>query len=74
MTSETPFVIAIPDRELETLKARLGLVRFPDELDDAGLEYGAPLADVKRLAVHRKDSYLPKWREHEAKLNQELPQ
>ncbi|KAF6755764.1 hypothetical protein DFP72DRAFT_1118398 [Ephemerocybe angulata] len=74
MTSETPFAIAIPDRKLEALKARLELALFPDELDDAGLEYGAPLADAKRLAGHRKDSYLPKWREHEAKLNQELPQ
>ncbi|KAF6755766.1 Alpha/Beta hydrolase protein [Ephemerocybe angulata] len=72
--TETPFTIAIPDSELQFLKQSLELTRFPDELEDAGREYGAPLADIQRLTKHWKEEYLPKWREHEAKLNEDLPQ
>ncbi|KAF7332854.1 EHN domain-containing protein [Mycena venus] len=50
----------------------LDLTRFPDELDDAGWDYGAPLADIKRLVTRWKNGY--DWRKHEAALNAELPQ
>ena len=72
--TETPFSIAVPDDQLEFLKQKLELVRFPDELEDAGWDYGAPLADIQRLTKYWKDVHLPKWREHEAKLNDDLPQ
>ncbi|KAJ2933386.1 hypothetical protein H1R20_g3717, partial [Candolleomyces eurysporus] len=72
--AETPFSIAVPDDQLELLKQKLELTRFPDELEDAGRDYGAPLADIQRLTEYWKDVHLPKWREHEAKLNEELPQ
>ncbi|KAF8872229.1 Alpha/Beta hydrolase protein [Infundibulicybe gibba] len=35
-------------------------------------EYGAPLADMRRLVAHWKDGY--DWRKHEARLNEQLPQ
>ncbi|ETW82018.1 hypothetical protein HETIRDRAFT_61404 [Heterobasidion irregulare TC 32-1] len=70
MSTATPFKIAIPDSDIAALKQKLDLVRFPDELDDAGREYGVPLADLKRLVARWKDEY--DWRKHEAELN-ELP-
>ncbi|KAH7891016.1 Alpha/Beta hydrolase protein [Phlebopus sp. FC_14] len=69
--SETPFTISIADDKLATLRKKLELATFPDELDDAGWKYGAPLADVKRLAQRWKDGY--DWRKYEKQLNDELP-
>ncbi|GLB38196.1 putative alpha beta-hydrolase [Lyophyllum shimeji] len=69
---ETPFKISIPDDQLSLLQQKLALATFPDELDEAGWAYGAPLADVKRLISRWKDGY--DWRKHEAELNTELPQ
>lgn len=66
------FKIDIPDSEIERLKARLALTRFPDELEDAGWAYGAPLADMKRLVARWQDGY--DWRPHEKELNDTLPQ
>ena len=45
-SSEQPFTVAVPDDALALLRAKLDTVRFPDELDGAGWDYGAPLADV----------------------------
>ncbi|KAJ7484152.1 Alpha/Beta hydrolase protein [Mycena latifolia] len=70
--AEIPFKISIPSEELEILKQKLDATRFPDELDDAGWAYGAPLADLKRLVARWRDGY--DWRKHEALLNAELPQ
>ena len=67
----TPYRIAIPEEKVELLKAKLESATFPDELDDAGWSYGAPLSDVKRIVAHWKDNF--DWRKAEAKLN-ELPQ
>ncbi|KAL0958924.1 hypothetical protein HGRIS_014240 [Hohenbuehelia grisea] len=68
----TPYTITVPDEKLKQLRAKLDLTTLPDELDDAGWEYGAPLAEVKRLVEYWKDGY--DWRKHEADLNNELPQ
>ncbi|KAF8217429.1 Alpha/Beta hydrolase protein [Mycena galopus ATCC 62051] len=70
--AEVPFNITVSDEQLDLLKQKLSLARFPDELDDAGWAYGAPLADIKRLVSRWKDDY--DWRKHEALLNAELPQ
>jgi hypothetical protein len=72
MSSEAPFKIAIPDEKLAHLHAKLDLATFPDELDDSGWQYGAPLADIRRLVARWKDGY--DWRKHEAEINAELPQ
>ncbi|KAI0633456.1 alpha/beta-hydrolase [Trametes polyzona] len=70
-TMERPFKVAVPDVELERLRQRLDLARFPDELDEAGWEYGAPLADVQRLVARWRDGF--DWRKAEAAINA-LPQ
>ena len=70
MASIEPFGIFVPQAKLDKLASKLDNATFPDELDDAGWDYGAPLADVQRLAAYWKDSF--DWRKQEAKLN-ELP-
>ncbi len=67
---EQPFKVTVPDSDLELLHKKLELVRFPDELEDAGWDYGAPLADIKRLVAYWKDTF--DWRKAEARIN-ELP-
>lgn len=71
MSSPVPFQVSVPDAQLQCLKQKLELASFPDELDDAGWSYGAPLADIKRLTKYWKDDF--DWRKQEARLNQ-LPQ
>ncbi|PIL23393.1 hypothetical protein GSI_14704 [Ganoderma sinense ZZ0214-1] len=68
-TSEKPkpFELAVPDADIELLQKKLELVRFPDELDGAGWDYGSPLADVKRLAAHWNSGF--DWRKSEAEIN-----
>ncbi|KAA1473721.1 alpha/beta-hydrolase [Dentipellis sp. KUC8613] len=68
---EVPFTIAIPDDALALLHQKLAVTRFPDELDDAGWEYGAPLFDVRRLGERWKNGF--DWRAQEARINAELP-
>lgn len=62
-----PHTISVPDAQIQRLKQKLELSTFPDELDQAGWDYGAPLADVKRLAAYWRDEY--DWRKFETKLN-----
>lgn len=69
--SEQPFRVAVPDLDIELLQKKLDLVRFPDELDDAGWKYGTPLADIRRLVAHWKNGF--DWRKAEAEIN-EVPQ
>ena len=64
------YQINVPEERLSQLKERLSLSTFPDELDEAGWDYGAPLKDVKRLAAHWQNHF--DWKRQEAKLN-ELP-
>ena len=66
-----PFKISVPDEVLADLKARLARTRFPDQIDDAGWDYGVELGYMKELVGYWKDQY--DWRAQEKKLN-ELPQ
>ncbi|KAK7023640.1 hypothetical protein VNI00_016602 [Paramarasmius palmivorus] len=66
------FKIAVSNDALDLLKKKLELVRLPDEIDGAGWDYGAPLADIRRLIARWKDGY--DWRNQEKILNEELPQ
>ncbi|PPQ94344.1 hypothetical protein CVT25_000400 [Psilocybe cyanescens] len=72
LMAETPFKIAISDEQISRLRQKLAMAVFPDELDDAGWDYGAPLVDIRRLVARWQDGY--DWRKHEAQLNEELPQ
>jgi hypothetical protein len=68
MSLESRFQISVSDDALDLLQRKLADVRFPDELSDAGWDYGVPLSDVKRLVNIWKDGY--DWRAHERQLNQ----
>jgi hypothetical protein len=70
MSDIKAYTIAVEDAQLDDVKQRLSLTRFPDELDEAGWDMGAPLQDVKRLAEYWQSGY--DWRAAEKKLN-ELP-
>ncbi|KAI9838492.1 MAG: hypothetical protein M1837_002450 [Sclerophora amabilis] len=69
-TPISPFQISIPDAQIDRLKQKLALTTWPDELEDAGWDYGAPLQDVQRLAAYWKDGF--DWKRQEEKLNNEL--
>jgi pimeloyl-ACP methyl ester carboxylesterase len=64
------FRIDIPQADLDDLTDRLSRTRWPNEVADAGWDYGFPLARLKELAEHWGTRY--DWRAHEAELN-ELP-
>ncbi|KAF1956157.1 alpha/beta-hydrolase [Byssothecium circinans] len=71
MSPPEPFTISVPEAALDKLKRKLADTNYPDELDaDDQWQYGALLADVKRLAKHWENDF--NWRKTEAKLN-ELP-
>ncbi|GGN89920.1 microsomal epoxide hydrolase [Streptomyces albiflavescens] len=70
-TTVHPFRIEIPQAQLDDLRTRLDLTRWPDELPDAGWEYGASLPYLRELAAYWRGGY--DWRKHEAALN-EFPQ
>ncbi|SHN38245.1 epoxide hydrolase family protein [Cryptosporangium aurantiacum] len=66
----TPFRIAIPQADLDDLTDRLARTRWPNEVADAGWDYGFPLARLQELAEYWRTGY--DWRKHEAELN-DLP-
>ncbi|KAI0029780.1 Alpha/Beta hydrolase protein [Vararia minispora EC-137] len=69
--AESPFHnIDVLDQQLDELVEKLALTLFPDELDNAGWDYGFPLADIKRLTTRWRDGF--DWRRAEASLNAEL--
>ncbi|KAK0830681.1 hypothetical protein LTR03_015777 [Friedmanniomyces endolithicus] len=61
------YAINVPDDKIAALKQKLSQATFPDELEGAANDYGAPLAEVKRLTEYWKTSY--DWKAAEAKLN-----
>lgn len=72
MQGVTPFRIAIPQTDLDDLRARLERARWFDETaPGAGWEGGPDGRYMRRLAEHWRERY--DWRAHEAALN-ELPQ
>jgi hypothetical protein len=72
MNTGVPFKISVSDQQIAQLKAKLEAVTFPDELEDAGWGYGAPLGDIRRLVSRWRDGF--DWRAQEKLLNDELPQ
>lgn len=54
-TTEEKFEIAIPEEDLDLLKRKLASTRLPDELENAGWDYGAPLSHLKRLLEYWKN-------------------
>ena len=62
-----PFVIQVPDSVLTDLHRRIEATRWPDELEQAGWEYGANLASMRSIAEYWRHRY--DWRREEATLN-----
>lgn len=69
-TDIKPFRIHVPQADLDDLEDRLSRTRWPNEVADAGSDYGFPLARLKALAEYWRTEF--SWREQEARLN-ELP-
>lgn len=67
-----PFAIAIPQDRIDKLRRKLEVTTWPDELDGAGWDYGAPLEAVKRIANHWQHHY--DWTAQEQHINEALPQ
>ena len=65
--SISPFTIHIPDKELEDLLERIKRTRWPDEVIDAGWNYGANLAYMQDLAGYWLSSF--DWRAQEHWMN-----
>lgn len=70
MTAATlsPYLVEIPDADLDALRSRLRSPRWPDEVADVGWDYGVPRAYVEDLVEYWRDEY--DWRAHEARLNE----
>ncbi|HZC53079.1 MAG TPA: epoxide hydrolase N-terminal domain-containing protein, partial [Mycobacterium sp.] len=66
-----PFRIQIPDADLDDLRLRVTLARWPDEQTVDDWSQGVPLAYLKDLCHYWVESY--DWRATEARLNA-LPQ
>jgi pimeloyl-ACP methyl ester carboxylesterase len=61
------FTIAIPDADIADLKSRLRAARFPDEVADAGWEYGTSVPFIRTFAEYWAEAL--DWRAAEARLN-----
>src|SRR5262245_43256681 len=62
-----PFVIDVPQGVLADLSARLGRARWPDEVENAGWDYGANLAYLRGLVEHWRTRF--DWRAEERAMN-----
>ena len=61
-----PFMVSIPQEQLDDLRERLARTRWPDELPGVGWSRGVPLGYLKELAEYWRTGY--DWREQEARL------
>jgi pimeloyl-ACP methyl ester carboxylesterase len=62
-----PFRIAVPEASLDDLRERLARTRWPDEVSDAGWEYGANLAYMRELIAYWREGF--DWRARERAIN-----
>jgi pimeloyl-ACP methyl ester carboxylesterase len=69
MSSEEikPFLVQIPQADLDDLEERLGRIRWPDELPGVSWQYGVPLDHIQELVEYWRNSF--DWRAQEARLN-----
>lgn len=67
-----PAPLAVPDRELDDLRARLAATRWPEREPVSDGSQGAPLRNVQALCAYWRDRY--DWRRCETMLNGWNPQ
>ena len=63
----TPFTIAVPDADLDDLRRRLEMARFPAELPGGGGDYGTEQGFLRSVVERWRDGY--DWRRTEAEIN-----
>jgi pimeloyl-ACP methyl ester carboxylesterase len=61
------FTVDVPQAALDDLHERLARTRFPEQIPDAGWDYGTELGYERELVEYWRDTY--DWRVHEARLN-----
>ena len=66
-SSVQPFVIDVPEPELDDLRDRLGRTRWPDQLDGAGWDLGTERGWLQDICEYWRTDY--DWRPWEARLN-----
>src|SRR4051795_10302475 len=69
--SVSPFRIEVPSADVDALRAAIARTRWPDQVDDAGWDYGTELGYLQELVAYWADGF--DWRAREALLNS-LPQ
>ncbi|MFG3099895.1 epoxide hydrolase family protein [Streptomyces sp. NPDC048182] len=62
-----PYVVDIPQADIDDLRDRLARTRWPDALSGVGWEYGVALPWLRELVAYWVEGY--DWRVHEARLN-----
>ncbi len=66
-TNLTPFTIKISNETLDDLRGRLKASRWPDEVEDAGWNYGANLSYMRGLVDYWINDF--DWRKQEERIN-----
>ena len=61
------FEIHVADAALADLRRRLAATRWPDQIEDAGWDYGTELSYLRELCGYWQEKY--DWRAAEAELN-----
>jgi len=61
------FKVQVPQDTLDDLQQRLAKTRWPDEVEDAGWDYGTSLAYLKSLVQYWQSKF--DWREQEEVIN-----
>lgn len=67
MNAIRPFILDIPQQELDDLKARIDLTRWPEKEPVSDWSQGTPLAVLQDLVAYWRNEY--DWRRCEARLN-----
>ena len=62
-----PFLVDVPQADLDAVQDRLARARFTEDLPDSGWDYGVPASEVRTLVAHWRTRY--DWRRLEARLN-----
>lgn len=68
-----PFQVKVADETLEDLRNRLERARYPPNdihRDKDGWSYGTNMVVLKDLVDYWKTTFLPNWRDHEARINE----
>lgn len=67
MSAIRPFTLAVPQSELDDLKARIDMARWPEKEPVDDWSQGTPLAVLQDLVAYWRSDY--DWRQCEARLN-----